>query len=112
MRRAIALAAAAVVVGTAALVPTSAIAAQAVEPVAAPSFLHPVRFYGAGPHWGGDGWDRRREWRDEARIAEAARREAYRIEKGREQRRAWRRAMREQQHGSGPSYGYGYERGW
>ena len=120
MRRSMmALAAASTLVGAAALAPKPAPAAeQPVVPVASPSFLHPVQFYGAGPHWSGDGWERRREWRewrerrDEARIAEAARREAYRIEAEREQRRAWRRAMREQQYGYGPAYGYGYQRGW
>ncbi len=52
-----------------------------------------------------------REWRqqrDEARIAEAARREAWHIEQEREQRRAWRHAQREQQYGHGP----GFYRGW
>ncbi|MBR0657550.1 hypothetical protein [Plastoroseomonas arctica] len=42
-------------------------------------------------------WERRRgdrEARDQARIEEAARREAQRIEEEREERRAWRRAQR------------------
>jgi hypothetical protein len=49
-----------------------------------------------------------REQRDEARIADAARREAWRIEQDSEQRRTWRQAQREQQYG----YGTGYQRGW
>ncbi len=58
--------------------------------------------------------ERRRQWRewsrqqDEARIAEAARREAMLIEQEREQRRAWWRAKREQEYG----YGQGYYRSW
>lgn len=62
-----------------------------------------------------DHWERRRAWRemrrqqDEARIQEAARREAMRIEAERESRRAWWRAQREQQ---GYGYGYGYDRHW
>jgi hypothetical protein len=66
----------------------------------APGYL-PAQFYGAPPYSGGDGWERRREWqdmrreRDDARIAEAARREAWRIEQERDQRRAWRRAERD-----------------
>ncbi|ONG51104.1 hypothetical protein BKE38_16865 [Pseudoroseomonas deserti] len=53
-----------------------------------------------------NGWERRQQWRawrreqDEARIAEAARREAWRIEQEREQRRAWRH-----QNGYGPRHG-------
>ncbi len=114
MRRSLmAMAAAAALVGAATLVPTPARAASAAAaPFAAPQSLHPVQFYGAGPCYGDDGWERRRQWRewrrerDEARIAEAARREAWRIEQEREQRRAWRRVMREQQYGYGPAYGY------
>ena len=119
MRRSVmALAAAAALVGTTAMAPTSAPAAQpSAVPIAAPESVHPVQFYGAGPHWGDDGWERRRQWRewrqrqDEARIAEAARREAWRIEREREQRRAWRRAVRGQ-HGHGPVYGYGQHLSW
>lgn len=116
MRGVIALAAAALV-GAATLAPSPAAAA----PAAAESPLHPVQFHGATPFHGDDGWERRRQWRewrqerDEARIAEAARREAWRIEAEREQRRAWRRAMREQHgynHGPDPAYGYGHQRGW
>ncbi len=66
-----------------------------------------------GQGYGGQGdgqpeWQHRREWRrerDEARIAEAARQEAFRIQQEREQRWAWRRA-----HGGG--YDGGYNRGW
>jgi Spy/CpxP family protein refolding chaperone len=120
MRRLLtAMAAAATLVGAATLAPTPAPAASAAAaPFAAPQSLHPVQFYGAGPHYGDHGWERRRQWRewrrerDEARIAEAARREAWRIEQEREQRRAWRRAMREQHYGYGPAYGYGHHRGW
>jgi hypothetical protein len=80
-----------------------------------PSDGYPVRtaqYYSPGPQYRpDDGWERRRQWRelrrerDEARIAEAARQEAWRIEQEREQRRAWRREQR---------YGYapGYYRGW
>jgi Spy/CpxP family protein refolding chaperone len=108
-------------VGTAAMAPTSAPAASAAASaaIAAPGLLQPVQFYGAGPHWGDDGWERRRQWRewrqqrDEMRIAEAARREAWRIEQEREERRAWRRAMREQHgHGPDPAYGFGRFRTW
>ena len=115
MRRMITMAAAAALVGTTAMAPTLAPAASAAAaPIAAPGPLRPVQFYGAAPFYGDDGWERRRqrrEWRqhqDEARIAEAARREAWRIEQEREQRRAWRRA----QHGHGPAYGFGQYRGW
>jgi hypothetical protein len=123
-RSSMAMAAAALLVGATALAPTRAPAASAAAaaaadhaPVAAPQLLHPAQFYGTGPYWGDDGWERRRHWRewrerrDEARIAEAARREAWRIEQEREQRRAWWRAQREQS-GYGPAYGYGHQRGW
>ncbi len=69
--------------------------------------VHQVQYWDQRPYDGE--WERReqsREWRrerDEARIAEAARREAWRIEQEREQRRAWRH-----QSGYGPRYG----RGW
>ena len=119
MRRLTAMAAAAVMVGTAALTPTPASAhPAAAAPIAASPSILPVQFYGAEPHYRDDGWERRRQWRewrherDEARIAEAARREAWRIEQEREQRRAWRRAMREQQYGYGPAYGFGQYRSW
>jgi Spy/CpxP family protein refolding chaperone len=64
MRRMIAVAAAAALVGTAAVAPTSAPAASAAAaPIAAPGPLQPAQFYGAGPQWGDDGWERRRQWR-------------------------------------------------
>lgn len=114
MRRMVALAAAAVLAGAAAFVSIPASAASAVATPPASSSIQQVQYYGAGPHWGDDRWERRGQWReyrrerDEARIAEAARREAYRIEAEREQRRAWRRA----QHGHGPAYGFDQYRSW
>lgn len=114
MRRLMTLAAAAALAGAATLTPTPVPARQSAAPLAAAQSLHLAQYYGAGPHHRDDGWERRRhrrEWRqerDEARIAEAARREAYRIEAEREQRRAWRRA----QHGYGPAYGFGQHRSW
>ncbi len=121
MRRSLmAMAAAAVLLGAATLATTPAPAAPAAAAasVAAPELVRPVQFYGEGPYWGDDGWERRRQWRewrrarDEARIAEAARREVWRIEREREERRAWRRAMRGQHHGYGPAFGYGHYRSW
>ncbi len=59
----------------------------------------PSQYGYAGQGYGQPDWQQRREWRrerDEARIAEAARQEAWRIEQEREQRREWRRAQREQ----------------
>src|SRR5687767_4870968 len=102
MRRAVmAMAAVAAMACSVGVAPKSASAAgTTTAPVSAAHLFHPVQFYGAGPHWGGDGWELRHQWRewrrerDEARIAEAARREAWRIEREREERRAWRRAMR------------------
>ncbi len=82
--------------GTAAQVPSTAAAAQ-VSPDAA--LLHTTQYYGERPYRGD--WEPRHRWRehrrahDEARIAEAARREAYRIEQERMQRRAGRHAQRE-----------------
>lgn len=112
MRRMITMAAAAAFVGAAtlALAPAAPAAERSAAPIASPSLLRPVQFYGGVPYYGGD-WERRRhgrEWRrerDGRRIEEAARREAWRIEREREERRAWRRAMREQ-------YGYGGNRSW
>ena len=107
---------AAAALGLSALAPASGSAAPAaVAPVAPDAAIHAVQYWGAGPHYAQDGWERRHQWRewrrerDEARIAEAARREAWRIEQEREQRRAWRHAQREQQFGYGPSY---YRGGW
>ncbi len=109
---------AAAALGLSALAPASGSAGPAsVAPVAPTVAVHSVQYWGAGPY-SHDDWERRDQWRewrrerDEARIAEAARREAWRIEQEREQRRAWRRAMREQQYGSGPAYGYGHYRSW
>lgn len=120
MRRMVTMAAAAAFVGAATLAsaPAAPAAERSAAPIASPSLLLPVQFYGGGPHWGDDGWERRRQWRewrqqhDEMRIAEAARREAWRIERERGQRRAWRRAMREQQHRHGPAYGFSRYRSW
>jgi hypothetical protein len=91
-----------------ALVPLSASAAPIVNaPGDWAGAVHNVQYWDPRAYDGG--WGRRQQWRewrrerDEARIAEAARREAWRIEQEREQRRAWRH-----------QYGYGprYERGW
>ena len=108
---------AAAALGLSAMAPVSGSAAPAAAaPVAPSGMVHTVQYWGAGPHYTHDGWELRQQWRewrrerDEARIAEAARREAWRIEQEREQRRAWRRAMREQQYGYGPAHGY--YRGW
>ncbi len=72
------MAAAAALVGAASLASTPAPAAEmGVAAIAPPSLLRPVQFYGGGPHWGDDGWERRRQWRewrqqqDEMRVAEA-----------------------------------------
>ena len=101
--------------GLATLAPLTACAGPAplAPPVASGRALHTVQYWGAGPqHPWDDGWERRRQWRewrrerDEARIAEAARREAWQIEREREERRAWRRAMRGQHYGYGPVHGY------
>ena len=106
---------AAAALGFAALAPLTAAAGPAsVPPVASHAAVRTVQYSGAGPQSWDDGWERRRQWRawreqrDEARIAEAAQREAWRIEQEREQRRAWWRARREQQYGYGP----GHQRGW
>lgn len=75
----------------------------------------PVQYYapyGAPGPYGENYWERRMAWReyrrqrDEERIQEAARREAWRIQQEREARRAWRHAQREQ------FYGGGYYRTW
>ena len=92
-------------------------APTAIAPAAPFEMAKAVQYWGSGPYQSDDGWERRRQWRewrrerDEARIAEAARREAWRIDQERKQRRAWRRAVREQ-YGYGPVYGYGHQRGW
>jgi hypothetical protein len=92
----------------AALVPVHAsAAAAAIARLNTTQALHSVQYWGAGPQPGYEGWQQRRQWRqqqDEARVAEAARREAMQIEREREQRRAWHRAQREHQYGYGPGY--------
>lgn len=111
MHRIIATTFAAVLVGVATLASTPVPAAERnLAPFTARDLFQPAQFYGGEPYQGDD-WERRRhrrEWRrerEERRIEEAARREAWRIEREREERRAWRRAMRGQ-HGYGPAYGY------
>jgi hypothetical protein len=106
---------AAAALGFVALAPLTAAAGPAsVPPVASHAAVRTAQYWGAGPQSWDDGRERRRQWRawreqrDEARIAEAAQREAWRIEQEREQRRAWWRAQREQQYGYAP----GYQRGW
>ena len=88
--------------GTAARVPRAAAAAAAAAAAQVSldaALLHTAQYYGERPYRGD--WGPRHRWReqrrahDEARIAEAARREAYRIEQERMQRRAWRHAQRE-----------------
>jgi hypothetical protein len=111
------LIAATAALGLTALAPASGSAAPAVAaaPVAPSGMVHTVQYWGAAPHYAHDGWERRQQWRewrrerDEARIAEAARREAWRIEQEREQRRAWRHAQREQRFGYAPGFDRG---GW
>ncbi|HWL84096.1 MAG TPA: hypothetical protein VNR89_24325 [Roseomonas sp.] len=100
---------AAAALGSVILAPLTASAATAkVAPGVPVSAVHMVQYWSPAPYDGG--WERRQAWRewrrerDEARIAEAARREAWRIEQEREHRRAWR----EQQYGYAPRYG----RGW
>jgi hypothetical protein len=96
--------------GGAAVLPTGAEAAQPVTraEMGQPP-VQPVQYYGDHRPYDGGGWASRHHWRehrrarDEARIAEAARREAYQIERERAERRAWRQAQR--QH-------YSYYRGW
>lgn len=107
---------AATALGLTTLAPLAASAGPAaVAPAVSDAAVHAVQYWGAGPHSWDDGWEQRRQWRewrrerDEARIAEAARREAWRIEQEREQRRAWWRAERERRYGYGPGYDH---RGW
>ncbi len=82
--------------GTAAQVPSAAAAAH-VSPGAA--LLHTAHYYGERPYRGD--WGPRHRWREhrraheEARIAEAARREAYRIQQERAYYRAARHAQSE-----------------
>lgn len=108
MRRIVMVAAAAVAASMVVLTPVQASPALMADVTAIPP-AEPfnVQYWDPRPYDGG--WKRRQQWRewrreqDEARIAEAARREAWRIEQEREQRRAWR-----QYHGYGPRY----DRGW
>ncbi len=106
---------AAATLGFAALIPASGSAfPSAVAPVASPEAVRTVQYWGTGPQFWNDGWERRRQWRewrqqrDAARISEVARREAWRIEQEREQHRAWWRTQRGQQYGYTP----GYHRSW
>lgn len=108
MRRIVVAAAAAMTASLLTLAAHNASAAPAATSVAAPpAVAQTVQYWNQRPYDGN--WERRQQWqelrreRDEARIAEAARREAWRIEQEREQRRAWLH-----QRGYGPRY----ERGW
>jgi hypothetical protein len=108
MRRIMMVLAAAIAVNSITLAPPRASAAPVGKVSAAQAgAVSRVQYWEPRPYDGG--WERRQQWRewrrerDEARIAETARREAWRIEQEREQRRAWR-----QDHGYGP----GYNRGW
>jgi hypothetical protein len=93
--------------GTAAQVPSAAAVAGAPGVSRDSALLHAAQYYGER-HYGGD-WGPRHRWRehrrarDEARIAEAARREAYRIQQERAYRRAARHARRDH---------YGHYRGF
>ena len=113
MRKATMTAIAAAALGLSALAPSSGSAASATAArVVRSGMAHAVQYWGPGPYRSDDGWERRQQWHercDEARVAEAARREAWRIEREREQRRAWWLAERERQSGY---YGPGFRRGW
>ncbi len=111
MRR-ITVAAAAFLAALAGVPSSPAEASQSRQMSAAPNALvQPVNHYyapyGGGRYYGGG--ERRGDWHayrraeDRARIAEAARREAMRIERERAARRAWHQAHRQQ---------YGWHRGW
>ena len=108
MRLIVVAAAAAMTASLLTLAAHNASAAPAFSILAAPQgAAQTVQYWDQRPY--DDRWERRQQWRewrrdrDEARIAEAARREAWRIEQERDQRRAW-------QHQQG--YGPRYERGW
>ncbi len=97
--------------GGAAATPSAAAVAAAPGVSRDAALMHTVQYYGeyySERHYGGD-WGPRHRWRehrrarDEARIAEAARREAYRIEQERAYRRAARHARRDH---------YGHYRGY
>jgi len=93
---------AATVVAALAATAGSALAAPRIAPFVASSghAAEQVQYYpdrrGHGD-WDERRWHRREQRRayDEERIAEAARREAWRIERERAERRAWRHAQRE-----------------
>ena len=95
--------------GMGSLTAAPASAAQATTaPDSAPALVRTVQYYGERRYYDNRRerrlhWREHRRTRDEARIAEAARREAWRIEQERAQRRAWRHAQRER---------YGYYRGY
>jgi hypothetical protein len=94
------------------IVGLTSVPASALQGTAAPEIgrqvMQPIQYYSGRPYHD-ERWERRRYWRehrrmrDEARIAEAARREAWRIEQEQAARRAWRHAQRER---------YGYYRGY
>ena len=96
-----------VALGGAAAPPSAAAVAAAPGVSRDTALLHTAQYHGER-HYRGD-WGPRHHWRehrrarDEARIAEAARREAYRIEQERAYRRAARHARRDH---------YGHYRGY
>ena len=74
MRRMIAMAAVAALVGAATLAPTPVPAAEATKaPFAAPRFLHQVQFHRGAPYQGDHGWERRRQWREWGQERDEAR---------------------------------------
>ena len=107
MRRWTMAALVAAALGGAAAPPSAAAVAAAPGVPRDAALTHSVQYYGER-HYGGD-WGPRHRWRehrrarDEARIAEAARREAYRIQQERAYRRAARHARRDH---------YGHYRGY
>jgi uncharacterized membrane protein YhiD involved in acid resistance len=100
--------AAAAALGVTAVAPNAATAASASAPsMIIEAVVHTVQYYGPRHHYDGHRarhrhWREHRRAREEARIADAARREAHRIEQERAARRAWRHAGRDH---------YGYYRG-
>ena len=105
---------AAAALGLIALTPANGSAAPTTVSVSPSEMVHTVQYWGAAPYRADDNWEHRRHWRerreqrDEARIAEAARRVAWQIELERELRWAWRHARREQRFGYAP----GFQHGW
>jgi hypothetical protein len=86
------------------LVPGTSVAGTAPPGIVSDAaLLSTVQYRGERPY--GGGWERRhaRRARDEARMAAAARREAYRIRQERAHRRAWRPSQRDR---------YGYYRAY